>query len=207
VANLNVLTQSFARGRQVGVEETMHEENVRTVLRMMTSEHLKAFDISNEPLAVRLAFGDSDFGRACLVARRLMETGVRVVEVTHPGWDTHQDNFHQVRNLSNQLDGPFAALISDLVSRDLLASTVVLCIGEFGRTPKINPKDGRDHWPSGFTDPTGARSEPDDPIQIAQLYATILTTLSIDPSHQVITPIGRPMKYCEGSLLGRLLES
>jgi hypothetical protein len=221
IRNLNVLDQTFLQGRQVGVEETLHEEHVRTVLRMMTSQQLTALDFASEPSEVQEAYGDSDFGQACLIARRLIETGVRVVEVTLSGWDTHEDNFTRVGELAARLDGPLSALIADLVQRDLLASTVVLCLGEFGRTPKINPRDGCDHWPTGFsclvgggglragqvlgaTDPAGVQREPQNPVQISELYATILTTMGIDPAHQVITPIGRPMKYCEGAALARL---
>lgn len=221
IGNLQVLTKSFAKGREIGVEETLHEENVRTVLKMMTSEHLQAFEVEGEPSDIRGAYGDSDFGRACLVARRLIETGVRVVEVTLSGWDTHENNFTQLQSLSQQLDSPLTALLRDLTARDLLDSTILLCIGEFGRTPRINPKDGRDHWPTGFsalvgggglrpgvvigaTDSTG-RKEPESPVAVADLYATILQAVGIAPGHQVVTPIGRPMKYSEGSPIAQLL--
>jgi uncharacterized protein (DUF1501 family) len=183
---------------------------------------MQSFLIDDEPAAVRAAYGDSDFGRSCLVARRLLETGVRAVEVALSGFDTHEANFARVRALADRLDPGLSALVADLAARDLLASTVVLCLGEFGRTPKINPKDGRDHWPQGFsclvgggglrggltvgaTDPTGARKEPAEPIPVADLYATILHALGIDPAHQVSTPIGRPMKYSEGTPVERLL--
>lgn len=224
ISNLQLLTKSFARGREIAVEETLHEENVRTVFKMMTSEHLQAFELEAEPTDIRSAYGDSEFGRACLVARRLIETGVRVVEVTLLGWDTHESNFTQTQNLSQQLDSPLAALLRDLTARDLLDSTILLCIGEFGRTPRINAKEGRDHWPTGFsclvgggglrggvvigeTDSTGNRSEPESPIAVADLYATILQTAGIAPGHQVVTPIGRPMKYSEGTPIGLLLGS
>jgi uncharacterized protein (DUF1501 family) len=189
---------------------------------MLNSEHARAFKIDDEPAALRSAYGDSDFGRACLVARRLVEIGVSVVEVAMAGFDTHEKNFAQVRNLATQLDPALAALIGDLAERDLLTSTVVLCLGEFGRTPKINPKDGRDHWPTGFsclvgggglqsgrvvgaTDPTGTETQPQNPVKIADLYATILRAVGIDPEHQVVTPIGRPMKYSEGTPIMELL--
>lgn len=220
--NLNVLTQSFAHGRQAMVADTLHEEHVRTVVKMLNSEHVRAFKIDDEPAALRSAYGDSDFGRACLVARRLVEVGVSVVEVTLSGFDTHEKNFAKVRNLATQLDPGLAALVGDLAARDLLESTVVLCLGEFGRTPKINSKEGRDHWPTGFsclvgggglrggavvgaTDPTGTTTEPQTPVKVADLYATILHAAGIDPAHHVVTPIGRPMKYSEGTPIKELL--
>lgn len=222
LSNLNVLTQSFARGREAAVAGTLHAEHVQTVVKMLNSEHVRAFQIDDEPAAVRSAYGDSDFGRACLVARRLIEVGVSVVEVAMMGFDTHERNFTQVANLATQLDPGLAALVADLVARDLWQSTIVLCLGEFGRTPKINPKDGRDHWPNGFsclvgggglrggtavgaTDPSGEKTEPERPAKISDLYATILHGAGIDPSRQVVTPIGRPMKYSEGSLIQELL--
>jgi len=219
--NLKVLTQSFANGRQATVAGTLHDEHVRTVITMLNSEHVQAFQIDDEPTALRSAYGDSEFGKACLVARRLIEVGVTVVEVSLSGFDTHERNFSQVTNLATQLDPGLAALVADLVARDLWESTVVLCLGEFGRTPKINRKEGRDHWPTGFsclvgggglrgsavvgaTDPTGRESEPQDPATVADLYATILRAAGIDPAHQVITPIGRPMKFSEGTPIKEL---
>jgi uncharacterized protein (DUF1501 family) len=115
-----------------------------------------------------------------------------------------------------------ATLFKDLADRDLLQSTVVLVIGEFGRTPKINPLGGRDHWPTGFscligggglrsgavlgaTDPTGQKAQPEKPIEVANLYATVLHTLGVDYAKEVITPIGRPMKYCAGTPIDQLL--
>jgi len=120
------------------------------------------------------------------------------------------------------LDPAFASLIQDLKQRDLLASTVVLCIGEFGRTPKINKLNGRDHWPHAFscvvgggglrsglvlgeTDPTGTKKEPADPIEIADLYATILKTLGVEFDKEMLTPIGRPMLLNSGKPIQRLL--
>lgn len=221
--NLDVLARSFARGREAAVAATLHHESLDAALRMMTSEQLKAFDIAGEPQAVRDAYGDSQFGRACLIARRLVEQGVRVIEIALQNFDTHANNFAKNRELAGVLDPAFATLITDLSERDLLDSTVLLALGEFGRTPKINAKDGRDHWPAGFscivggggltpgvligvTDPTGERKEPDNPIQIPDLYATVLRTLGVDPAHQSATPIGRPMKYSDGAVIAQLLS-
>ena len=118
----------------------------------MTSEQLKAFDVAQEPASVRCrATATSPFGRACLAARRLIEVGVRCVEVTLDGWDSHVNNHETQRKLVKRLDPALAALLRDLARRKLLDRTVVLCCGEFGRTPKINPLGGRDHWPTGFS--------------------------------------------------------
>jgi hypothetical protein len=113
----------------------------------MSSEQLKAFDVSLEPQAVHRLYGDTPFGRGCLAARRLIEAGVRCVEVTLSGWDTHVNNHELQGKQIAILDPAFAALIRDLRERRLFDRTVVLCAGEFGRTPKVNPAGGRDHWP------------------------------------------------------------
>ena len=120
----------------------------------MQSKEAKAFDLSQEPAEPRSAYGGGRFGEGCLLARRLVEVGVPFVEVTLGGWDTHQDNFDRVKNLSGQVDPPIAALITDLKDRGLLDSTLVVWMGEFGRTPNINArgaKPGRDHYPQAWS--------------------------------------------------------
>lgn len=219
--DLDVVSRTFAQAREPALARTLHRESLDAALRMMTSAQVAAFDVSTEPQPVRDAYGNSQVGRACLIARRLIELGVRAVDVTHLNYDTHEDNFTTTKRLAGELDGALAALVRDLVERDLLESTVVLCLGEFGRTPQINPKEGRDHWPSGFscligggglasgvvvgaTDPTGARKEPESPVGIPDLGATVLGALGIDPLKSVVTPIGRPMKLSEGTSIERL---
>lgn len=221
LAHLDVLSESFASGRQAAFEQTLYRNALESAVRMMASEQLQAFDIETEAASVRAAYGEASVGRSCLVARRLIETGVRVVEVNHLNYDTHQDNFHSHRRLAGELDGALAALLEDLVHRDLLESTVVLCLGEFGRTPRINRQEGRDHWPSGFsclvgggglksgvvigaTDPQGQRQEPENPVRIEDLYATVLNGMGVDYKHAVITPIGRPLRYADGTPLQQL---
>src|SRR5690606_15637817 len=130
---------------------TLHRKTTQDALSLMTSDQLKAFEIDKEPRELRKAYGEDRFGKSCLVARRLIETGVRAVEVTLSGFDTHANNFDGHRDQAAILDPALATLVTDLASRDLLASTVILVIGEFGRTPKINPLDGRDHWPNGLS--------------------------------------------------------
>jgi uncharacterized protein (DUF1501 family) len=222
LSNLDVVAQAFTRGRRVVVDRTMHTDNIAAALKMMNSDQMKAFQLDDESESTRSAYGDSNFSRGCLVARRLIEQSVRSVEVTLQNFDTHDNNFGQHNKLATELDSSFATLLKDLHDRDLLASTVVLCLGEFGRTPKINGADGRDHWPKGFscvvgggglrggvligaTDPTGVRDTPEDPISIPDLYATVLKGLGIDFTHQVPTSIGRPIRYSDGTPIDRLL--
>src|SRR5262249_47176048 len=153
-------------------------------------------------------------GRGCLAARRLIEVGVRCVEVTLTGWDAHVNNHEIHRKLLTQLDPSFSALLRDLKERDLLRRTVVMCMGEFGRTPQINRLAGRDHWPNGFslalagggirggmvlgeTDPEGKKS-PVQPVAVGDIHATALTAVGIDPHKVMTSPIGRTTKLSEG---------
>jgi hypothetical protein len=224
--NLDVLTDSFRRGRLQQVDATLHEHVIDEALEMMRSPQLRAFEIDGEPAETLDRYGDTRFGRGCLVARRLVEEGVRAVQVTLDGFDTHANNYegHQAR--AAELDPAFAALMQDLRDRDLYDSTAVLCIGEFGRTPQINPLEGRDHWPNGFscvlgggglrsglvigtTDPdrqaVDNALEPHDKVEVYDLYATLLQALGVNPADEFYTPIGRPMKWASGTPIGRLL--
>jgi hypothetical protein len=219
--HLEVVERAFARGREKRAEATRHGASVAGARRMMSSEQLKAFDVSQEPLALRRAYGDTPFGRGCLAARRLIEVGVRCVEVTLAGWDTHANNHAQQRDQLAILDPAFSALLHDLRQRGLLERTVVLCGGEFGRTPVVNPAGGRDHWPVGFsvalagggmrggqvigaTDPEG-KPEPKNPVSVGDLHATVLTAVGIDPEKMNQTPIGRSVRFSEGSAVTALL--
>jgi uncharacterized protein (DUF1501 family) len=189
---------------------------------MMTSEQLQAFDVSREPAGVRDEYGATPLGRACLAARRLTEVGVRCVEITFGGWDAHVNNYEIHRDRVKDLDPPLSALIRDLRRRKLLDKTVVLCGGEFGRTPKVNALGGRDHWPNGFSmaiagggvaggrvvgssDPNG-KKDPVRPATIADMHATILSAVGIDPRKENIAPVtSRPIKYSEGKVIAELL--
>jgi uncharacterized protein (DUF1501 family) len=158
----------------------------------------------------------------------LVEVGVRCVEVTLNGWDTHTNNHEQVKTLNAQLDPAFAALVKQLRERDLLEKTMVLCAGEFGRHPKINPTGGRDHWPHGFsvalagggiqggrvvgaTSPRPKLEENkwnedlEDPRNVEDIHATILTAFGIDHTQELETPIGRPMALSKGEPIRELL--
>src|SRR5215204_2471034 len=118
---------------------------------MITSPKMAAFSIDKEPQKVRDAYGSGAFGQGCLLARRLIESGVTFVEVGLGNWDTHQDNFERSKTLCGQLDQPLAALLADLKDRGMLDSTLIIWTGEFGRTPRINPNTGRDHYPRAFS--------------------------------------------------------
>ncbi|OAI49621.1 hypothetical protein AYO44_06350 [Planctomycetaceae bacterium SCGC AG-212-F19] len=167
----------------------------------------KAFDLADEKDAVRDAYGRGMFGQSCLLARRLVETGVPVVEVTMPGWDTHAGNFDAVKGRCGELDAGWATLMTDLAERKLLDRTLIVWAGEFGRTPLINQGGGRDHWSRGFsvvlagggikggqaigkTTADGTTID-EQPVSPAELFATIYTALGIDPTKENRTPDGQ----------------
>jgi hypothetical protein len=188
--------------------------------RMVLSPRLKAFDITQESQRVRDRYGDSPFGQGCLLARRLVEEGVPFVEVhsSHPkasaGWDTHKNNFEVTKHLVDWVDPGYAALLSDLKERGMLDDTLVVWMGEFGRTPKINKDVGRDHQAKAFSVALsgagvkggrviGATSADgsevaDRPVTVADLFCTFCQALDIDPRIENETPVGRPIKIVDG---------
>lgn len=229
-ADLNVVEAAFARRRLVNLDaaKTLHRVSMDAARKMMSSDQLKAFDVSGAAAAERAAYGDSAFGRGCLAARRLIEVGVRCVEVTLSGWDTHVNNYPLQMSRIAELDAPLAALTRDLKERGLFDSTILVCGGEFGRTPRINSLEGRDHWPHGFsivlagggvrsgvvygaTSATPRFDEPDltvnveQPRDIADIHATILQALGIDFTVELDTPVGRPMAISKGQPIRELL--
>ena len=133
--------------KDVRAYTSMYDDAVK----LMDSPDLEAFNLSQEPTDVREKYGDDRFGQGCLLARRLVESGVRFVEVTLGGWDTHQGNFIRVPERCNILDRGMASLISDLEARGLLDETLIVLASEFGRTPRINQNVGRDHYPKAFS--------------------------------------------------------
>ena len=209
---LGMLENDFAK--QTGdIKVTGRDSVYEKAVKMMHSPRLKAFDIADEPEAVKAAYGDTNFGRGCMMARRLVESGVKFVEVVLDQWDTHQDNFNRVTKQLNAVDPAMATLIKDLDERHLLDSTLVIWMGEFGRTPKINPNEGRDHYPGawsmamagggirggqvyGQTDETGAKVV-DKQVIVPDLFATIATTLGMNPAKSFMTPVGRPIAITE----------
>lgn len=153
---------------------------------------------------------DGYLARACITARRMVEAGVKFVEIQYGGWDTHADNFNQVQSLSASLDAGLATLIADLEQRGMLETTLVVCVGEFGRTPTINGDNGRDHFPDLFTallagggihsgqvlgessDDGGAIK--DRPITIQDFHATIFTAMGLDVNKDYFAPDGRLLR-------------
>src|SRR5262249_24852198 len=127
-----------------------HKALYETASQMILSPRLKAFDLGQEKENVREQYGKTPFGQGCLLARRLIETGVAFVEVFSDGWDTHADNFDRVKNLSGVVDPAFSTLVQELKERGMLDRTLVIWMGEFGRTPNINGRTGRDHYPRSF---------------------------------------------------------
>jgi uncharacterized protein (DUF1501 family) len=219
--DLDVVERAFGRGRSRRLAATLHIDTIHRARALMTSQQLKAFDISAEPLAVLREYGETPFGRACLAARRLTEVGVRCIEVNLSGWDSHVNNHELHRKNAAILDPAFSALIRDLKRRGQLERTLVLCAGEFGRTPKINAFEGRDHWPVGFsvalagggirggrvigaTDPEGLK-DPAQPANVADLHATVLRAVGLDPTKENVSPIGRPIALSQGKPLEALL--
>jgi len=223
-ASLDVVEQAFARGRLKNLESnrTLHRATVQRARTLMTSRQLEAFDVSKVPRTEREPYGDTRFGRGCLAARRLIEEGVRCVEVTLTGWDTHANNMEGQKAQADILDPAFSALIKDLKQRGLLDSTLVICCGEFGRTPRQNPLEGRDHWPHGFsaalagggikggrvvgaTDPEGVSKEPENMKAVEDLHSTILRCMGIRPDKKIMTDVGRPLALAQGKVIEELL--
>ena len=230
ISDLAVVDKQFARGRlkNMNRSRTLHKTSTDAALLMMGSEQLSAFDVTEEPKSVRDEFGDSVFGRGCLAASRLIEVGVRCVEVTLGGWDSHVNNHGLQTSGCEKLDPALAALLKRLEERELLDSTLLVCGGEFGRTPTINPAGGRDHWPHGFTtllagcgirrgvihgetasDPKLDREKPlqdvAEPVTVADVHATILKAVDVPFHEELDTPIGRPMKRSEGKPIQSVL--
>jgi hypothetical protein len=183
----------------------------------------RAFDLDQESSSARESYGQTPFGQSVLTARRLIEAGTRFVTVGLGGWDTHANNFGSLRGqLLPQLDRALAALVTDLGALQLLDSTIVYCVGEFGRTPRVNAGGGRDHWARamaaflaggplragyahGLTDRLG--HAPDNcPCTPADISATIFHALGFEPSHEVHTTSGRRMPiFRDGNVIDGLM--
>jgi len=187
---------------------------------LRSSGKWRAFCIDDETRTTRERFGDHHFGRSCLVARRLVEAGVRLVTVTwpitkeYPHFDTHANNFPTMKKNLPVMDQGISALLEDLQERGMLKETLVVCTGEFGRTPVINPNGGRDHWGSvystmlagggigggqvyGSSDRQGALPK-DDPVHVSDFVATIYHALGYDRNTKVIDYTGRPHYIVRG---------
>ena len=193
-----------------------HHTAYERAVRMTAPDAMAAFNLADEPDKLRDSYGRNLFGQGCLLARRLVERGVSFVEVSlggvnsgGMGWDTHVNNFATVERLCGVLDPAWATLLADLRDRGLLDSTLVLWMGEFGRTPKINGTAGRDHFPLawnavlsgggvkggqviGRTSADGSTVE-ERPCAVSELLATVCQSLGIDPHKTNPSNIGRPI--------------
>ncbi|MGF1577886.1 MAG: DUF1501 domain-containing protein [Gemmataceae bacterium] len=200
--------------------DTFHQQ----ALDILRSDKTKnAFDLERENQTTRTSYGTDSFGQGVLAARRLVEAGVRFVTISTGGWDTHRNNFQSLRTrLLPNLDKTLSALVSDLDDKGMLDNTIVYCAGEFGRTPRVNSRGGRDHWARsmavmvagggfkrgyahGTTDANGMAPAtqsctPDD------ISATIFRQLGIDPHHELMTATNRPIQlFREGNVVNDLL--
>jgi uncharacterized protein (DUF1501 family) len=189
-------------------------DGLNAALQLMRSDRRECFDLSLEPAASRDRYGNTDFGRGCLLARRLVESGIAFVEVYLANWDSHVRTVaEKTRDLMTQVDNGMSALVTDLHDRGLLDSTLVIWMGEFGRTPRINSSGGRDHhsraWSSalfgggirggqviGSTDATGTEVK-ERPVSVMDFMATVCVLLGIDYQKEVDTPAGRPVRIVD----------
>jgi hypothetical protein len=191
-----------------------HGKLIRKSSDMILSPKMEAFDLGKESDKMRDEYGRTQFGSGCLLARRLVEAGVTFVEVNQEGWDTHDDNFKRTADRNGMIDQPMAQLITDLRQRGMLDRTLVIWMGEFGRTPRINARAGRDHYPRAFnvalagggirggqiigeTD-AGGVDVTKRPVTVNDLFRTVYTTLGIDADHENMSRIGRPIKLVDG---------
>jgi uncharacterized protein (DUF1501 family) len=217
---LSMLERRFVSENR-GPAAAEHAKVLEGTLELMTSQQMSAFRVDEEPAEVREQYGDGGFGRGCLMARRLVEVGVPFVEVTMGGWDLHQGCFTTLRTKLPELDKGMSALVDDLAQRGMLDDTVVLWMGEFGRTPRINEQAGRDHFARAWSvvagggglaggrvigstneDGTAVTSEP---YSSEDLMATVCQALGISLATEFTAANGRPMKIANGGKVIREL--
>ncbi len=212
------LSQTIEGNDQIATYDEFQQKAAQMVL---TPDAKGAFDIDKESEKTRDRYGRNDFGQSCLLARRLVEGGVRFVTVNSGGWDHHAKIFESLDKKLPMFDQGLAAMINDLDERGLLNDTLVLCMGEFGRTPKVNKDAGRDHWGHagsllfagagvrggkiiGATDKNGSYVT-DRPVSPADVCYTVYDALGIDPRKQLLTPEGRPVEILDqGDLIKEL---
>ncbi len=212
---LSLAENSFGsqkRGQGAADHKAVYEKTVK----MMSGPYTKAFKLDEEPAPLRDAYGRNSFGQGCLMARRLVEAGVTYVEVSLGGWDMHADIFNALsKNKLPELDKGMGTLVGDLAQRGLLENTMVVWMGEFGRTPRINQNGGRDHWPRswsvvmggggmkggqliGKTDKDGVEVV-DREVGVMDLVACMTKGMGINLSTEYTTPRGRPYKLVDGA--------
>jgi hypothetical protein len=202
-----------------------HQTAYERAARLMRTAAARALDLDQEPAKLRDAYGRNKFGQACLLARRLVEHGVPFIEVSlggdnSNGWDTHRNNFERVRELSEVLDAGWATLADDLSNRGLLDSTVLVWMGEFGRTPTINADQGRDHFPTAWSavlggggirggqvvgkTSGGGEAIEERAVSVPDLLATICRALGLEPNKANQSNVGRPISLVDKA--GKPLE-
>jgi uncharacterized protein (DUF1501 family) len=206
-------------GVNVKKRDTFYER----IEKILDSPFSRALDINAEPSGLRDSYGKGRFGQGCLLARRLVQAGVKFVQVHLGGWDTHENNHERTQKLMGELDPGFGTLVRDLKEKDLLQETLVLWAGEFGRTPAINKDNGRDHWANGFSIVMGGggiqggrlvgETGKDgsqitrEPTKIADVFATVYQAVGIDPKKKYYSPQGSLVKATEdGQPIKKLLS-
>ena len=200
-----------------------YDETYREAVRLMGSSELTVFDIQQEKQEIRDFYGDNPLGQGCLLARRLVERGVRFVEVEYGGWDHHNDIFTRLPELTTNLDNAMGALLRDLASKGLLDEVLVVLATEFGRTPRINENAGRDHHPGvfaglmcgagvqrglvfGSSDAQGHSPEGDS-VYPEDFNATIARAMGLPLEQEFIAPNGRPFRICNhGTPIEKILS-
>lgn len=214
LAMLKVIETNFIESNR-GEAPKSHKDVYKKAVDLMTSEQRRAFKVGEEPPKVREAYGETNFGRGLLMARRLVELGVPFVEVNLGGWDTHSNNFETLRQKLPTMDQAIASLVADLRERGLLEHTVLVWMGEFGRTPRINQNVGRDHYASawtvmlgggglnggvavGETDKDGKEVASDKTYLPGDIWATVAQALGIPLDTVHTSKRGRPMKIANG---------
>lgn len=204
-----------AAGASALVDE--HKVLYSKATRLMRTPRLKSFTLNGESEETKAAYGSNPTGQGLLVARRLIESGVPFVEVRKGGWDMHDSVFDRIKPAAGEVDQGVSALLIDLKERGMLDKTLVICMGEFGRTPKINsrtPKPGRDHWARNFNillagagirggQAIGATSDDGQevirrPVTVEDFFQTLCKAMTIDADEEFWTPSGRPLKIVDG---------
>lgn len=214
VTMLGLAEDSFGREKR-GQASADHKAVYKKTLTMMSGPQTKVFDLNNEPKELREKYGMNSFGQGCLMARRLVESGVTFVEVSLGGWDMHADIFNALsKNKLPELDKGMGTLVEDLAQRGLLDTTMIAWMGDFGRTPRINQNGGRDHWPRswsvvlggggmkggqiiGATDKDGVEVT-DREVGVMDIVACMTKGMGIDLATEYTTPRGRPIKIVDG---------
>ena len=212
---LRAIVDETVKNFEASADAQLLDSNFEAAFRLMTSTQAReAFDLTKEPEKVRERYGMTRFGQSCLLARRLIESGVRFVTVTDGGWDTHANNFTSLKNnRMPPVDEALPQLLIDLEERGLLDTTLVVWLTDFGRTPQINSASGRDHWASsgfaimagagvpggsvlGATDDEGGRPTRDE-YKSEHIAATIYAKLGIPLDLIAHSPDGRPIRLLE----------